>query len=248
MNDFNITTFWDLTHEQRATLTDEDITRYIDLERMSNGVVRPPTPILKTVTTPEIPKKLFFEVYFSSYSSVGIAFSNPEDAAAFIALNPIKVETDYRCRDISWAKSIRAEMNVKEIQLATEQNFINHKDALQAAASATEENEKATKTFHELNEKVTDIIDKIHEQCRESRQIAGNRDALRAKWTEYVELCKNDESIAFTFLRKSYTETEIAEALSEEKYGILITHDEPEESSINDEALADDEAPADGLG
>jgi hypothetical protein len=91
------TTYWELSEQERAALTREDVSRYLDAELMTKGVLKVSAPAYQAEPTIPAPTATVFEaVHETGYGGPSVAFSSVEAAQAFVALGPLSVDHDYK--------------------------------------------------------------------------------------------------------------------------------------------------------
>ncbi len=211
--------FWTLSPEERATLNQEQVEDYIKVELMREGVIRPKEPELQDETPPTVPTTTFFRASLERYTKSSFAFRTAEDAATFAALKPVKVDYNYNCGDkVHYGKNIDDELTIEPVELSTEADYMKF-TAEMSRAKATKQANDAKRTEHrEAMDATTKVVDGVWEAWHEAHEEVRSREALKAKWEEYLGMCKGDESIAFPFLKKAYSDEKIKAALGEEKF------------------------------
>jgi hypothetical protein len=94
----SMTTYWDLSEQERAALTADDVQKYIDAELMLKGVLKVKPLALEPEPTVPVPSTKAFVVRFGGKygrTDSGVAFDTIESAQAFIALRAVRVESEY---------------------------------------------------------------------------------------------------------------------------------------------------------
>jgi hypothetical protein len=88
-------TYWDLSEDERGVLTREDVQRYLDAELMLKGVLKVRPLELEPVPTVPAPATAVYTIRFGRYTDSSVAFATANDAQAFLALKPLRVESHY---------------------------------------------------------------------------------------------------------------------------------------------------------
>ncbi|QDV78033.1 hypothetical protein [Botrimarina mediterranea] len=205
-------TYWDHTEKERANLTREQVEKLCKFELMGEGVIvtmHPGEPPAK----PEIsePKVTVHGVIFkgSSYHTLDVWFRTKEEAVAFAALKPVRVDSDYRLGDKYEA------IDAYESQSFVEKEVFNvvDGDAFNAAtkqyAAEKESYDRSLAKWKEDNDSARKCCESLWDDYAEQREKLSNAQSVLSRWNEYVESCDGDKEIAARFLRKAYTQSQI---------------------------------------
>jgi len=206
-------TYWDLTEEERGTLTEDEVERYLDAELMTKGVLR--ARPLELVTVPELPPPT--RSYYAArterrYGRAEFAFESKEEAERFLALRPLVVDSEYLGSSGSVEYVREAETEIVAVALYTEGEKDAHKRDIEKAGAAKAENERRTREHTEAVKKQTEALKGLWEDWHACREKVRRLNEIRATFEEYKKIA-GDDGVAATFLGKVYTPTEIAEAL-----------------------------------
>lgn len=206
--------FGELTVEQRAALTQDQVKECINFELMRQGVIRPEPPELLDETKPKLTTETHYLIKKNTYSDFGIAFLNTEDAAAFLRLRPLEVKHEYRCgSEVRYGATLVGATSIEPVELSSEQEFTDNKEKLLRAEKNKDANTKARAEFDENMKSSTDVVDHVWERYHEAREEIADRARVVAKFEEYKEMCDDNEHIAFSFLSKAYFAERILAAL-----------------------------------
>ncbi|UCG53602.1 MAG: hypothetical protein JSW58_08595 [Candidatus Latescibacterota bacterium] len=219
--------YWDLSERERAELNSEEIENFRQVELMEKGLVVPEKPKgieLEDVSVESV--KFYVISYVGRYShseDLGIAFSCPEDAEAFLALRPRFVDydtaigSDYKT---STPLDHREPPSIKPIGLFPKDKLDSVKEALRSNKKKKEAHRDASNAYQrklqEIYKESEAIISDWH-QCIEKREAVKS---LLRTWNRYVELAEGDEAIAGRFLAKAYEREEIQDAFAWERLGL----------------------------
>ena len=204
-------TYWDLTEQERANLTDDEMKYYGDIELMKAGLVRPVPPKLEDVGTVDVNTTEFYclayEGDYGHQNTLDLLFDTVEQANAFIALKPKKIKHDWQS-GLDFAEDI-AQPSIKPTKIADTRELNRVQDTAKAIKDAKGRNEKATAEYQKLaNEtsKALKDIDDDHWRChdleREYQHILDTK-------AEFLRLSKGDEAIAMQFLLNKYRQEDI---------------------------------------
>jgi hypothetical protein len=208
-------TYWDYSEKERANLTREQAERLCKFELMGEGVVvslHPGEPPAKPVINE--PKMTVHGVIFksTSYHTLDVWFRSKEEAVAFAAMNPVRVDSDYRLGE-------KYEyVDTYESQSFVEKEVFNvvNSDAFNAAtkqyAAEKEAYDKQLKEWKSDNDAANRCCESLWNDYSEQRCKLEAAKGVLSRWNDYVESCDGDREIAARFLRKAYTESQIAVA------------------------------------
>jgi len=176
-----------LSEPEIAALTEADLEKYIDIELMANGVLRPLKPVHREVQEVEVFCEDFWSVAFTKGCDYGtgfeleIAFDSEQDARDFVALRPYVIKSEWNfCGNRKFVIRLDPE-EVKLVSCAypTKTELFKHSEALTKSKQAQEENEKEERYYQ-----------------------------------KEVEMSEGNVSIAESFLSKAFKEADIEEAFT----------------------------------
>ena len=207
--------YWNLSEQERATLTREQVEAFLAVELMEKGVTKVEPPSLHAIEEITIEATEYFEVqYKGEYSSpdpTSFVFVTTEQAKAFIDAAPLKKDNDWRANDQNFARPC-LEMAIVPIQLPTQQAVLNNKAELSKIKELKTANEAASAAYHKACEAVNEAVNGVWEDWREYCSKAAQHEQVQATLAEYRELCKGDNDMAMEFLSKAYDRKAISAA------------------------------------
>jgi hypothetical protein len=209
--------YWDLETNERAALTTEQVKACCLVELMEAGVLQPEPPDLVDEETVEVERETFFApkepgTYGDSF---GICFPTADEAAQFVALKPMKVESNWRVgSDHKYAKPL-AELEIAALRLMTEADYVRLSSDLQRVESAKTANKKARDEFNKATAAVSKATEGLWDDWHECRAHVAAIAKVRADFAEYTKLCEGNETSARVFLLKIHERALIDEALGE---------------------------------
>jgi len=150
-----LTTYWDLSENERAALTREEVERFIDAELMTKGVLKVPALVVEPEPEVTLEKRTVYRVRSSRFSKTEFAFDTQAKAEAVLAMRPMVIDTEWmEGRNVEFVKPLAEDSGVELDSVATQASVIEQKSALkrQQAVKAEnarriEEHEKATKAI-----------------------------------------------------------------------------------------------------
>ncbi len=213
--------YWDLSNEERAALSREDVEALCRVEAMEKGVTKPPIVEEVSEEPPEMrTRTLFRPNYHNEYGSTSacdVAFETKEQLDAFVALRPVHVERAWEI-ECNIAHPISAEAEVVTIANDAASALEARKAWSKAKRVAAEQKQKYEKEKRAYDEAVESVWSDWREQGRHAFEV----ERAREKWTEYVGMCDGNERIALGFFLKIHSDGEfVAEVLGVEKHKAL---------------------------
>lgn len=206
-------TYWDVLEGQRHSLTEEDLAQFCRVELAEAGYVYPKPPKVLHEVAPTIETTTFYQPQLDRYNRLNIAFATMEGAAAFLKLQAVEVADDYRT-DTRHSKPL-AGMLIEPVELPTEAQLDNVKQALAEAKGNKDENRKAREE-HDKNVRVCDdLVENVREDFRNRVSHEDQLQRVRDTFAEFLEIAGGDALIATRFLLKQRSQEDIAEALGE---------------------------------
>jgi hypothetical protein len=240
-------TYWELTNNERAVLTREEVEGFLRAELMEKGIVRPVAPVLKPVEVVDVKKDQVFGIeYEGRYSyhkdTADLVFSTSAQAQAVLEQNPMWVRDSDGGSDYKYATPLAGAV-IKPLTVCAEQDIVNVQSRLKQAAENQNANDAAK---HEYNEAMN-VVEKATQGLWDDwyRQVGELEKCQRVKdvYAEYVLTCDGNENVAFKFLLKAYSIEQIAKANEWLGLGLdgLVS---AEEINTHLQAEAEEEEPA----
>lgn len=199
--------YWDLTEEERAALTRDEVEAFTRVEMMEKGVVEPTRPP-KMEDAPRMP-----EIETTTWFSVGdVLFGSYEQAAAFIKLNPHKEGYNYQ---IGYEVKYPDEFSplIQPRSLYSKEAVHANRDILSKVNAFKEKCRVSDSEYDKAIEQAQSAVASVWSDYLECKKIAAHRDQLRRTFDDYKKMCDGNERIALGFLKKAYVITDIQAAL-----------------------------------
>ena len=218
--------YWDMPEQERAELTTAQVEAFLSVELMEKGVASVEPPVLHEIVEVTVPESQYFEVTYagdSSYSrdeSTGFVFETYEQAQSFIDASPFKLDENWSMGGHKYAKHL-AGYAIKPVDLANEQDTLNHKVALEKARELKSANESARNQFATDRKAVDDAVGGVWDDWRECTSAAAAHQQAYDTFAEYIQLCDGDSSKALIFLHKALSDEQIADACKWDETGRL---------------------------
>lgn len=208
--------YWDLTQEERGALVETDLAKFETFALMEAGIIRPVAPAVLTEEAPQLQRTTMYRPHYSYGNQLDVVFKTPEQAAAFLKLEPMKLESKWLGSgygsSVEFAK-VLDDITFKAVEVAREDDINLRKTELERYAANKQENERARASFDAAMKKVSETTKGMWEDYRECQQLVRDLAAVRAKLAEYTDLCKGDASMARTFVEKAFAAELVDRAL-----------------------------------
>lgn len=203
-------TYWDLTEKERASLSREDLNRYVDAELMMKGVLRiGPLELDPEAEMPEPDHRVW--TVKDGYHDFPIAFPTIAAAQAFVALGARRIENGY-CGNTSVEHlSNDREFSIVEKGLFTQAGYDRARATIVAASNARKENEEKTKAHLASEKAQTEALNDMTSDWYECRNKSERMAKVIRTYRDYVKTA-GDPHTASRFLAKVFTESETMEA------------------------------------
>ena len=206
--------YWDLTQQERASLTREQVEAFVSVELMEKGVANVKPPRLAEVPEVSLATTTYYSVSFDGdYSSdmCEYVFKTPEQAHAFVGLEPFKKDSDWQHDRREYAKP-RLNGRVGTIELPSEADVLTVASKLAQVKQIKEANEKASKDYQSARKAIDEALAGLWEDWHEQTAMASRCREIEATREEYTKMCDGNVDLADEFLRKVYAEERIEEA------------------------------------
>lgn len=209
--------YWDLPEEKRGRLTEDEVRRYLDVELMEHGAVRP-APLKLQELAPVTLEKIVVAVvktqtkYHQEENFCG--FPTAEQAEKFLALNPFSLEHDYES-DTRYVRELGSDARIAMEQHTHHQAVLDALVALRGNKAKREANEKSERAFREAAQKVDDATKDLWTDWHRCLADARRRDEIASTREEYIKLTQGNVELAETFLAKAFPAGEIKKAVAE---------------------------------
>lgn len=208
-------TYWDLSEEERGELTSDEVQKYVDAELMLKGVLKVKPLALEPVPpAPEPDTKLFFVRFAAKYGRADstVAFTTIEAAKAFVALRPVRLESDYLDgTSITFSKE-GTDPEIAEVPTFTEEAKNAASAALRRSAAIKASNEKRTEEYNTAVRTQEKALEGLWADWSARRDEVAKLRAVADTFEDYKRTAGGDVLVAASFLTKVYPAEIIAEA------------------------------------
>lgn len=212
--------YWDLSEQERAMLTDGQIEQYRKIQLMEEGVVEVPLPPEPETVDPRLKSKRFYVMKYKGKHSyreeTGFAFESMEKVEAFIALGPLFIGSDYTCGDEYQFAKEAVELQVVPKDLFDPTDVQRVKAILVANKGAREEYDAAKKEAVKNSQKADKVLDRLYEDWSLCKTKLRRLRQIVATFREYVKLAGDNPPdnyyTAMRFLLKAFSREEIKES------------------------------------
>jgi len=198
-------TYWDYSEKERSQMSEEEVKSMLDVELMEKGVLKVLPPVLRSVENIEVSRKTYFE-------AGGIVFETATAAHDFLALHPFREAYDYYGGGCDYKYVEPIESEVKQVTLCSKQDVFNLKTILSKNKEAKSYNEEAEQKYKKACEAQDKVLNGVWEDWWKCKELATKHQKVMDTKKEYLDLTAGDETLAFTFLAKVFSQDEINEA------------------------------------
>lgn len=205
--------YWDLSEEDRAALTQEQVDRYADYELMAKGVLRVSTLELEPVPEVPEPTHTFYRISRDAWHKLDIAFRSAEDAAKFLALDPVLVESNYYGgrTSVESAKALGKDATISAHKLRSEEESSAVLTTVKRAAEITASNDKRREEHEKAVRAQESALVDMWTDWRKCRDRGAYLKRIVKTYDEYCETAGNAVTAA-KFLLKAFVREEIEAA------------------------------------
>lgn len=206
--------YWDLTEQERAKLTSEQIDALLVVELMEKGVVRVEKPELQPVEEVKPKTERFYGIQvdgeYSSPDQLDICFQSIETAEQFSRMAIMRIKAPYP----SYTKHVAyvSGLTIVPLDLPSAAEVVNVKAELEKAAAAKKANADAMTKYNADSKAVDDAVKGVWDDWQACRGKARDAGKVKTTLAEYLGLCDGNRETAEKFLAKAFDEDRIAEA------------------------------------
>jgi hypothetical protein len=196
--------YCEMTKKQISMLTREELEKFIAIELMEAGVVKPKkTKGQPMLEVPEIKKQTWFEV-----DGVNVLFDSPEKAEKFLELQPRISDYNWRIGS-SYKYSKEVPRGVSVIQLYDKDDIERIASVLISNKAIEEANQKEQGEYEKAIQRSTEIAKGIEETYSRCLALKAKMTEIVNTFDEYVEMLEGDRKKALEFLQRAYPPEEI---------------------------------------
>lgn len=208
--------YWDLSEQERANLTHEQVESMITVELMEKGVVKVDRPDLQDLPDVDVGKKVAYKVgYDGKYSGkdyFDCVFETPEAAQAFMALLPAKANYDYNIGSQWRYFHPVSGLCVERHELCDHTSVLNVKSLLERREAIKKANAAAMSDYNIASKAVDVALSGMWEDYHDCKDTKRRCDMVLETFREYVGICDGDKQKAMVFLSKAYNPGQLEEA------------------------------------
>lgn len=202
----SIRRYWDMTVDERAALTVEEVEALTKVELMEAGVLVPRPPELLQAEPPPTEKQTLLQpsVGNTRYGTqkVPIAFRTVEDLRAFLALRPLFIDDEWPL-GVKTAIPITGDEEHSAVEVVSKQETERLRSALERVQQNKKANEEENSRYVNecrASQKALEGLWADYQQCR-TRAFRLQR--VREVHAEYLTLAGGDDAVARAFLSRT---------------------------------------------
>ncbi len=217
--------FEDLSHEEKANLTEDEVNYYIDLECAERGIALlppggPPIKPDKGMTADDL---VLFEAggqYFTDPADAGAVCATLNACKSRVVLNYISGPS-YR----KYAEPATDPVTSGQSTALSQELRAKLSSLIEEQERAADEYKKAQQAYDSIVSKRRDVVDEIRGAIATSRRNMARKSELATKFSRYIELAGGDKLVAARFIRQA--EPDVADYLPElredQEYRLTVT-------------------------
>lgn len=198
--------YWDMTVDERAALTVEEVEALTKVELMEAGVLVPRPPELLPAEPPPTERRTLVQpsVGNTRYGTqkVGIAFEDVEDLRAFLALRPIFVDDEWPL-GVKTAIPITGDEEHSTVEVVSKQEVERLRSALERAQQNKAANEEETRRYAEECRASQKALEGMWADYQQARTRALRLQRIRETHAEYLAMTGGDDGVARAFLART---------------------------------------------
>ena len=210
-------TYWDLSERERSELDHDDVEKFVAAELMTKGVlkVRPPATI--AVVEPRLRTQTCFVVQSNArygITDIDVAFRTMEDAKVFLALRPMRVESEYMGHaNTTYVRDVDpTAARVTAVELPTSGDVDAMRTAIKEAQATMAANEKEQSRHTQELATQTKALEGLWEDWHTCRATRRELERVIETLDEYMVLA-GDERTALRFLQRAFADDKIRDAM-----------------------------------
>jgi hypothetical protein len=192
-------TIHDLTDEEIAGLTDDQVNMFIDVECARKGA-----PLLPLM--PVEPEKPTAEPDKNFYGVSGLWFATAAEAAEVLAAITKHQPYTYEWRGNQYVAKRGAQYQGDEVstkKMFSPEHYETHRKVLEKYEADKKLYDSEKKRFDEALGKRSENTQEVWDIVSRAREIKSERAQIQRTYDRYLELAKGDKGIAFDFLNTS---------------------------------------------
>jgi len=201
-------TYWEYSDTERMLLSKEEIQSLIDIELMTKGIIKVNPPTFKEI------KELTQFDKLTYYKVEGIIFNTIEQAHAFLKLCPMKEGYDYYGAGYDYKFAELIDMTIRNESLFKEKDIKINSLIFKENKAAKEYNEAEKKRYEKELSVMDDATHPVWDDWMEKQNIKYKCHRINETYQDYLKMTEGNEQMAYAFLSKIYSESEITLAES----------------------------------
>ena len=195
----------DLSEQERAALSQDEIERFIKIELMEEGIKEIEKPEPFGLQEPKLAKKKFYGVS-------GDLFTTPGNAEKYIQLRPSIKDYDYDVGSAFSYAEPRDALNIEVVELFDKSEVRERADELHTYSREKARWDARMSKYELYLYQRNKIANKITEDWLACMTRAEEDAEVRRAFTEYLDLANGDSEVAMKFLEKTYGSDKVSRA------------------------------------
>lgn len=199
-------TFYDLTDEEKISLTENQVQYYAKLDCANQGIIIPQKPInnLKEV---QPPTQKFYQVGYES-----IVFETEQDAQDYVnakqkGFSTTYIGDSYNSREQYTNKAVNDVGDIKSIVLYTKEEAIGLKQTIKY----NQETQKEWDEYNKALENYNNIERNIWSEIEDIKFYNSRQEYYQKVYDDYTELANGDLLTAHKFFEKAYKNADLTD-------------------------------------
>lgn len=206
--------YWDLSERERAALTAESVEAFLDVERMVRGAVKPAPPQLEPLEDVALRTRSAFVIRYDDYHRCNVAFETADDARAFLALKPLRLERLYPAGVDAVLALALGDPSIAEVQLPDGAEVEALSTRLKVNRERKERNDAASAEYARALNKYDEALTELRDDLARCQMLAREHAQVHATWLDYVRLADGDRDVAWKFLVTAFGDVRAREAFA----------------------------------
>lgn len=216
-------TYWDLSERERAALAADDVERFAATELMRLGVlqvgllVKEPEPV-----TVELPVQTYYQIEIAGQYArerLPLLFHSIDDAKAVLALDPWLAKEERLNDDWSQRRDVAHLLGTHALsptivlsEMCAAHDFAKARAELSKRSAIRAANDKREEEWVKEKQKEDDALKGMWTDWQACRLKAAAHRRIADTFEAYATTAGGDREVAFRFLRKVFTDSQVATA------------------------------------
>lgn len=201
--------YWDLSPKEQSELASEQVEALLTVEMMEKGVVKPEEPTYLPVE--ELPEPdIVLYAPKAAYSSPNFGYRTPEQAARLMA-DAVCISTDY-ISGTSVSVIGDREVEIAEVRVYSKGLLAENRILIEKNAAAKKQNDAAEAEYKNQQRKATEATSGVWDDYYSRLAEARSNKKIIDTFNEYVHTCSGDRELAYKFLLKAYSRSDVNDA------------------------------------